>query len=96
MYKKALCSLFFVVMLIFSYNVHAAIFASGGEDGKIKIWDSETKKLVKELFIPCESLEKGRVTVLAFNEQCPVELVSGHVDGSLILWNIETGAYKIT
>ncbi len=68
--------------------------ASGGLDGTIRIWNSKTGKQKHTLLENSSgndlAAESAAVTVLMFNSDGNV-LASGHKNGSIRLWNIETG-----
>ena len=60
--------------------------ASAGADGKVKIWDAETHKLVKSI----DSGSPGRINTLALTPDGAV-LVTGGADGKVRAFDIATG-----
>ena len=65
---------------------------SAGADGTVKVWSTASRTLVRTL-----ELDAGPATAIAAEGQ---RAVSGHRDGSVVLWDLETGdklaSYKRT
>ena len=67
-------------------------FASGGEDGQIKIWDIEGH-LIKTLSShngEAKNNNKNRITRVDYSKGGQL-LVSSHEDGTIKFWNLSTG-----
>lgn len=69
-----------------TYSSDARWIAGGGADGKIRIWDAETGKLVR-----CFEGQRGRVASLSFAPDSRTIASASDVDGMVWVWDLQTG-----
>ena len=70
---------------IFAWNHDGALLATGGEDGRISVWDSQSGRVLVRM-----DGHESRVTVLAFSHQGDL-LASEGWDSTLRLWDLARG-----
>ena len=77
-----------------SFSPDGKTLASGGLDGTIRVWNSETGKQIQSFmensFANNLAAHSASVTVVKFSSD-RVVLASGHKNGSIRLWDLDTG-----
>ena len=73
----------FVYSVAFSPS-DASLLASGSDDGSIKLWDVQSRKLVHTF----QEAHSGAVLSVAFSPHDPSLLASGSGDKAITLWNV--------
>ncbi|KAK9453980.1 WD40-repeat-containing domain protein [Dipodascopsis uninucleata] len=62
-----------------------SVFASGGSDGYVRIWDTRSKKHKPALSVPASQSD---VNVMSWSRNVTYLLASGHDDGSWSIWDL--------
>ena len=75
------------------FSPNGKLVATGGLDKTARIWDIQTKRVIRKL--EGESGHKGRVNSTVFSNDSS-HLLTASTDGTVKLWNIETGQVVFT
>lgn len=71
-----------------AFNADGSLLAAGGEDGRIRLWDVASGRLVRIL-----AGQGNDVLAVAFHPSQPL-LASAGRDGTVTLWDVNTGATR--
>ena len=75
------------------FSPSGKLVATGGLDKTARVWDIETKRVIRKL--EGEFGHKGRVNSTVFSKDS-MHLLTASTDGTAKLWNIETGEVMFT
>jgi WD40 repeat protein len=87
------------MIVSFAQSPDGSRWATGGGNGVLRVWDSQTGKMVREILHSSSSrfrsdAPRPAVTALAFRNGVS-QIVSGTSDGAIRIWNCENGQTEL-
>ncbi len=87
------------MIVSFAQSPDGSRWATGGSNGVLRVWDSQTGKMVREILHSSSSrfrsdAPRPAVTALAFRNGVS-QIVSGTSDGAIRIWNSENGQMEL-